>query len=95
MKQNSKIKDPLTRVTREAMLKAKQYGFSDMQLAHIWGSTEKALRQLRKEIGVIPVYKTVDTCAAEFEAHTPYHYSTYDQENESVRTDRKKVIILG
>jgi carbamoyl-phosphate synthase large subunit len=95
MKQNTKIKDPLTRVTREAMLKAKQYGFSDMQLAYIWGTTEKALRQLRKEMGVIPVYKTVDTCAAEFEAHTPYHYSTYDQENESVRTDRKKVIILG
>ncbi len=57
--------------------------------------TERAIRQLRKELDVIPVYKTVDTCAAEFEAHTPYHYSTYDQENESVRSDRKKVIILG
>lgn len=83
------------RVTREVLLKAKQYGFSDQQLAHLWGSTERAVRQLRKEMGVIPVYKTVDTCAAEFEAHTPYHYSTYDQENESIRTDRKKVIILG
>ena len=95
MKQNTRTKDPLTRVTREVLLKAKQYGFSDRQLAQIWGTTEKSIRQLRKETGVIPVYKTVDTCAAEFEAHTPYHYSTYDQENESVRTDRKKVIILG
>jgi carbamoyl-phosphate synthase large subunit len=95
MKQSAKTKDPLTRVTREVMLEAKQYGFSDMQLAHIWGTSEKSIRLLRKEMGVIPVYKTVDTCAAEFEAHTPYHYSTYDQENESVRTERKKVIILG
>ncbi|OGU26887.1 MAG: hypothetical protein A2X66_08195 [Ignavibacteria bacterium GWA2_54_16] len=77
------------------LLKAKQYGFSDRQLAHLWGTSEKAIRRLRKDLGVIPVYKTVDTCAAEFEAHTPYHYSTYDQENESVRSDRKKVIILG
>jgi carbamoyl-phosphate synthase large subunit len=83
------------RVTREVLLKAKQYGFSDRQLAHIWKTSEKAIRQLRRELGVAPVFKTVDTCAAEFEAHTPYHYSTYDQENESVRSDRKKVIILG
>ncbi|MBF8293618.1 MAG: carbamoyl-phosphate synthase, large subunit [Bacteroidetes bacterium] len=95
MKTSSKTKGVPTPVTREVLLKAKQYGFSDQQLAHLWGSTERAVRQLRKEMGVIPVYKTVDTCAAEFEAHTPYHYSTYDQENESIRTDRKKVIILG
>ena len=95
MKINPKIKGVPPRVTREVLLKAKQYGFSDQQLAHLWGTSEKAIRLLRKELGVIPVYKTVDTCAAEFEAHTPYHYSTYDQENESVRSDRKKVIILG
>ncbi|MBI3006179.1 MAG: carbamoyl-phosphate synthase large subunit [Ignavibacteriales bacterium] len=83
------------KVTRDLLLKAKQYGFSDRQLAHIWGTKEKVVRQLRKQLGIIPVYKTVDTCAAEFEAHTPYHYSTYDQENESIRSDRKKVIILG
>jgi len=83
------------KVTREVFLKAKQYGFSDRQLAHIWGTKERLVRQLRKQFGIIPVYKTVDTCAAEFEAHTPYHYSTYDQENESIRSDRKKVIILG
>ncbi len=82
-------------VTREILLKAKQYGFSDRQLAHIWGTTEKAVRQLRKHLGVIPSFKVVDTCAAEFEAYTPYYYSTYDEENESVRSDRKKVIILG
>lgn len=82
-------------VTKEIMLKAKQYGFSDRQLAHIWGTTEKSVRQLRKSLGVIPSFKVVDTCAAEFEAYTPYYYSTYDEENESVRHERKKVVILG
>jgi len=95
VKASAKTKGAPSRVTREVLLKAKQYGFSDRQLAHLWGTSEKAIRRLRKDLGVIPVYKTVDTCAAEFEAHTPYHYSTYDQENESVRSDRKKVIILG
>ena len=95
MKTSLKTKGIPQRVTHEVLLKAKQYGFSDQQLAHLWGTTEKAIRLLRKEMGVTPVYKTVDTCAAEFEAHTPYHYSTYDQENESIRSDRKKVIILG
>jgi len=86
---------PPNRVTRDILLKAKQFGFSDCQLAHIWGTKEKIVRQLRKQHGVLPVFKTVDTCAAEFQASTPYHYSTYEQENESVRSDRKKVIILG
>lgn len=95
MKQSSKTRGIPQQVTREILLKAKQYGFSDHQLAHLWGTTEGTIRRIRKEMGVTPVYKTVDTCAAEFEAHTPYHYSTYDQENESIRTDRKKVIILG
>jgi carbamoyl-phosphate synthase large subunit len=95
MRANAKTKGAPTRVTREIFLKAKQYGFSDRQLAFLWGTTEKAIRHLRKGFGIIPVYKTVDTCAAEFEAHTPYHYSTYDQENESIRSDRRKVIILG
>ena len=95
MRANAKTKGVPTRVTREILLKAKQYGFSDRQLAFLWDTTEKAIRHLRKAFGIIPVYKTVDTCAAEFEAHTPYHYSTYDQENESIRSDRRKVIILG
>jgi carbamoyl-phosphate synthase large subunit len=95
MNQSGKTRPIPSRVTRDILLKAKQFGFSDRQLAHMWGTSEKAIRKLRKDMGVIPVFKTVDTCAAEFEAHTPYHYSTYDQENESVRSDRKKVIILG
>ncbi|MBI3585972.1 MAG: carbamoyl-phosphate synthase large subunit [Ignavibacteriales bacterium] len=95
MKQTGKTKNVPTTVTKEVLLKAKQYGFSDRQLATIWDTSERAVRKLRKHFGIIPVYKTVDTCAAEFEAHTPYHYSTYDQENESIRSDRKKVIILG
>ena len=84
-----------SRVTPAVLRKAKEFGFSDRQLAHIWGGTETTIRALRKKWGVCPVFKTVDTCAAEFEARTPYHYSTYDEENESVRSDRKKVIILG
>ncbi|MCI0707675.1 MAG: carbamoyl-phosphate synthase large subunit [Ignavibacteriae bacterium] len=88
----SKVPSP---VTREVMLKAKQYGFSDRQLAFMWGTTEKAIRQLRKQLKVIPSFKVVDTCAAEFEAYTPYYYSTYDEENESIRSERKKVVILG
>jgi carbamoyl-phosphate synthase large subunit len=83
------------RVTPEILRKAKEYGFSDHQLAHMWDVSENAVRQLRKQYGITPVFKTVDTCAAEFQANTPYHYSTYDQENESVSSDRKKVIILG
>ncbi len=77
------------------MLKAKQYGFSDKQLATLWGTTELEVRARRKKLGVQPVFKTVDTCAAEFAAQTPYHYSTYERENESVCSPRKKVIILG
>jgi carbamoyl-phosphate synthase large subunit len=79
----------------EWLLKAKQNGFSDFQLANIFNTTEPSIRALRKQYGVESVFKTVDTCAAEFDAKTPYHYSTYEEENESVASDRKKVIILG
>jgi len=75
--------------------KAKEYGFSDKQLSFLWKTNELTVRAARKKHGIEPVYKTVDTCAAEFEAHTPYHYSTYESENEVVRSHRKKVIILG
>ncbi|AAM72817.1 MAG TPA: carbamoyl-phosphate synthase large subunit [Chlorobaculum sp.] len=78
-----------------AMKKAKEHGFSDFQIATIFQTSEAAVRELRNHYGVISVFKTVDTCAAEFDASTPYHYSTYDEENESVRSDKKKVIILG
>ena len=73
----------------------KEYGFSDVQLAKIFNRTEQEVREIRKIKGVEPVYKLVDTCAAEFEAYTPYYYSTYEQENEIRKTDKKKVIILG
>ena len=82
-------------VDQAVLRKAKEMGFSDVQLARLWRTSERTVRGLRKELGVIPVFKTVDTCAAEFEAFTPYHYSTYERENESVVTGRKKVIILG
>jgi len=80
---------------RDLIYRAKQYGFSDRQLATIWKTDESLVRALRKKLAILPVYKTVDTCAAEFAAETPYHYSTYESENEAVRSERKKVIILG
>jgi carbamoyl-phosphate synthase large subunit len=74
---------------------AKQHGFSDRRLATLWNTGEREVRELRKEHGVVPVYKRVDTCAAEFEAFTPYLYSTYEDECEARPTDRRKVMILG
>ena len=79
----------------ELMRRAKEYGFSDRQLAEMWKQPETAIRQLRKEIGIEPVYYLVDTCASEFEAYTPYYYSTYETGKEIEVADRKKVIILG
>jgi len=75
--------------------KAKQYGFSDRQLAFYWGTTELAVRKARKQLKLEPTYKLVDTCAAEFKAFTPYFYSTYEQEDESIKTDKPKIMILG
>ena len=89
------LNDLKSRISRADLLKAKRYGFSDRQLAHLWRSDEWAVRALRKELGVAPVFKTVDTCAAEFEAYTPYHYSTYETDNEAIRSNRKKIMILG
>jgi len=74
---------------------AKQRGFSDLRLAALWSSSEDEVRALREREGVQPVYKRVDTCAAEFEAHTPYLYSTYEDECESRPSDRRKIVILG
>ena len=95
MKKQHTLNDLKSRITRADLLKAKQHGFSDRQLAHLWRSDEWAIRALRKELGVAPVFKTVDTCAAEFEAYTPYHYSTYETDNEAIRSDRQKIMILG
>lgn len=75
--------------------KMKKHGFSDFQLAQLKGLEEKAVRKMRIELGIRPVYKTVDTCAGEFPAHTPYHYSSYDQETEVAPSNRKKIVILG
>lgn len=74
---------------------AKRHGFSDQQIGQLRGMAESDVRALRHERNIRPVYKTVDTCAAEFEARTPYHYSAYDEETEVVPSDRRKVIILG
>jgi len=82
-------------LSHELLTLSKQQGFSDQQLGHLCTRTEEEIRALRKERGVEPVYKMVDTCGAEFESYTPYCYSTYEQENETVRSDRKKIIILG
>ncbi len=76
-------------------MQVKEYGFSDVQLANIFDRDEPSIRELRKSKGVTAVYKLVDTCAAEFEAYTPYYYSTYESENEIRPSDRKKVVILG
>ncbi|MDX1581982.1 MAG: carbamoyl-phosphate synthase large subunit, partial [Thermoanaerobaculia bacterium] len=73
----------------------KREGFSDKRIAALTGTTERDVRTLRQELGIRPAYKRVDTCAAEFEASTPYLYSTYEKENEADPTDRRKVVILG
>ena len=74
---------------------AKEHGFSDAQIAQLRGISEAEVRAQRHSLGLRPVFKTVDTCAGEFPAETPYHYSTYEQETEVVPSDRKKVVILG
>ena len=79
----------------EIMEKAKRWGFSDKQLAHLTGFSEEQIETHRKKLGIVPVYKLVDTCAAEFRAATPYYYSTYEKECEARVSDRKKVMILG
>ncbi len=81
--------------TSQSVRMAKQLGFSDMQLARIWGTTAADIRTKRRDAGIEITYKTVDTCAAEFEAATPYFYSTYEEENEAPRAGAKTVIVLG
>ena len=93
-------KHPMESIPTEVLRDAKRMGFSDERLAAVWrlengkGAQEK-IRHLRKKHGVSPVYKRVDTCAAEFESYTPYLYSTYEEEDEASPTRKKKVIILG
>ena len=86
----------LESITKDEMLQAKQFGFSDRQMATIWDSNDIVVRNQRKALGVISTYKSVDTCAAEFEAYTPYYYSTYESECEAPeKTDKKRIMILG
>ncbi len=92
-------KHPMESIPTEVLREAKRYGFSDGRLAGVWrldgkGALEK-VRHLRKKRGITPVYKRVDTCAAEFVSHTPYLYSTYEEEDEAAPTEKKKVMILG
>ena len=80
----------------DLLAKAKALGFSDAQIAHLTGRTEAEVRALRRQLGLVPSYRLVDTCAAEFEAYTPYYYSTYDRGDDEVKqSDRRKVMILG
>lgn len=79
----------------EVLKTIKENGFADSFIARHWGMKEQDVYELRKAHQIVPVYKMVDTCAAEFESATPYFYSTYETENESLRSDRKKIIVLG
>ena len=85
----------LASIDRPRMRRAKRLGFSDAQIAHLTGADESDVRAHRVDLGVVPTYKTVDTCSAEFAAETPYHYSTYEDENEVRPSDRPRVMILG
>ena len=80
---------------KEVLLEAKKLGFSDLSIAHLWNSNQKSIFEFRKENSVMPVYKMVDTCAAEFESETPYFYGTYEEENESIPSNKEKIIVLG
>src|SRR6266851_1836252 len=89
-------KHPIESIPTEVLREAKRMGFSDGRLANVWRlEGQEKVRHLRKKHGVLPVYKRVDTCAAEFESFTPYLYSTYEDEDEAAPTDKKKIIILG
>ncbi|MEG3586166.1 MAG: carbamoyl-phosphate synthase large subunit [Actinomycetota bacterium] len=85
----------LKSITRKDLRRAKRIGFSDSQLAYLWNISSGEVRERRIELDVIPVFKTVDTCSAEFEANTPYHYSTYEDTSEVAASNKPKVIILG
>ncbi|HJG21548.1 carbamoyl-phosphate synthase large subunit [Enterococcus durans] len=79
----------------ELLTFVKQNGFTDQKIADLWKTTAKEIRQMRTEQNILPVYKMVDTCAAEFASQTPYFYSTYEYENESIRSEKESVLVLG
>jgi carbamoyl-phosphate synthase large subunit len=82
-------------ITRDMLHKAKVLGYSDIQVANLCKSSEEEVRALRKKMDIKVTFKTVDTCAGEFEAYTPYYYSTYETEDETIPSDKKRIIILG
>ncbi|MCX6450146.1 MAG: carbamoyl-phosphate synthase large subunit [Actinobacteria bacterium] len=90
----SEIKNSAS-LNQDLLIKAKRYGFSDAQISEITGQSAGEIAIYRHRLGIRPVYKTVDTCAAEFEAHTPYHYSSYDLETEVIARTKPAIIILG
>ncbi len=79
----------------KVLLKAKQLGFGDSYISTLWGKTEEEIYNFRKQNAISPVYKMIDTCSSEFESYVPYFYSTFELENESIVTDKKKIIVLG
>jgi carbamoyl-phosphate synthase large subunit len=93
--ENEIAKYDLKSISKELLYEAKQKGYADRQVAHLLKCLESEVYKKRTDLGIKRVYKLVDTCAAEFEAKTPYYYSTFEDENESVRSDKKKVVILG
>ncbi|MGB1032614.1 MAG: carbamoyl-phosphate synthase large subunit, partial [Flavobacteriales bacterium] len=88
-------KHNLASIPRDLLFEAKQKGYADRQIAHLLGCLESEVYTKRDELEINRVYKLVDTCAAEFEAQTPYYYSTFEDENESVVSDKKKIVVLG
>ena len=81
--------------SRELLYQAKKIGFSDQAIGMLWNMAEIDIYEMRKNYGMFPVYKMIDTCASEFESYVPYFYSTYEEENESIVEDRKKILVLG
>ena len=79
----------------KVLLEAKRMGFSDREIGVLWHKDPHAIFDFRKEHGIMPVYKMIDTCASEFESYIPYFYSTYEEENESILSDKKKIVVLG
>ena len=88
-------KHDIDTIPTDLLKKSKEKGFADRQIAHLLHCVESEVRQKRIDQGIVRTYKLVDTCAAEFQAQTPYYYSTFDQENESVASNKKKVVVLG
>lgn len=93
--ENEIAKYRLATLPRDLLYEAKQKGYADRQIAHLLNCLESEVYNRRSELNIKRVYKMVDTCAAEFEAKTPYYYSTFEDENESIASDKKKIIVLG